>query len=303
MVPDDDSGMTESSWPSRELVESNVDQEFLAFLRPVGRPLLAFTSGHFPPGTVSIPHSHPCLVMHGCLSGPITIVTPEFRQTIEAGQLYLFPAGQLHHWESVTDRTAATIGLLVDAERPGDWPEDSGVVECCRQLLSLVDQPKLLTTAGDPELRSVFWRAADVLTDERPYRQIAVNSILWQLLALLLERLDDSTGDQVSNEAAKRIRRVLLNHVYDTPTLHQIAREAHLSLTRAKEVFSATYGCGIKEYLSQLKLYQAQRMLGDSNMSVQEISRRLGFSSPAYFSRLFRVRTGESPQQFRRRLR
>src|SRR5690606_24773019 len=132
MVPGDDLYMAESSWPSRELVESNVDQEFLAFLRPVGRPLLAFTSGHFPPRTVSIPHSHPCLVMHGCLSGPITIVTPEFRQTIEAGQLYLFPAGQLHHWESVTDRTAATIGLLVDAERPGDWPEDSGVVECCR---------------------------------------------------------------------------------------------------------------------------------------------------------------------------
>ena len=295
--------MNETSWPSRELVESNVDQEYLAFFRPVGRPLLAFTSGQFPPGSVSITHSHPCLALHGCLNGPIIVVTPQFRQLIQSGQFFLFPTNQAHHWESATNRTSATIGLLVDAERPGAWPEDFGVIDCCRQLLQLVDGPKFFSTADDLELRNAFWRAADMLTDERPYRRIAVNSALWQLLALLAERLDLSAADIVSTEVAKRIRRVLLNHVHGSPSLAQIAKEAGLSLTRAKDVFSKTYGCGIKEYFSQMKLYQAQRMLGDSSLTIQQISRRLGFSSPAYFSRLFRARTGDSPQQFRQRLR
>ena len=295
--------MSEPTWPSRALIESNVDQEFLAYFRPVSRPLLSFTSGHFPPGVVSKPHSHPCLVLHGCLSGPINLVTPLFRRRLEAGQMYLFPPNQMHYWQSATERPAATIGLLVDAKHPGKWPRDYGVTECCQRLLRSVHQPQFFSAADDAELRHVFWRTADVLTGEKPCTKLAINSILWQLLAILTDRLDESIENTASNEAAKKIRRLLLEHIYDAPSLKQIARESGLSLTRAKEVFSATYGCGIKEYLNQLKLYQSQRLLSDSSLTIQEIGRRLGFSSPAYFSRMFRRKMGESPLQFRRRLR
>jgi AraC-like DNA-binding protein len=296
-------GVLEGAWPSQALIESNVDREFLAFHRPVCRPLYAFTSGHFPPRAQSLPHSHPCIALHGCLIGPIELILPEGRMILDAGQFVFFPPGQIHSWRSISGATAATIGLLIDADRPGAWPEGSGVTECCEHLRRLVVRTRSFSPVEDVELRTAFWRAADLLIEEKPQSRIAIQSSLWLLLSLGVDRLDDSRVDAVSNEDARRLRRTLLNHVYGDASIAEIAKESRLSLSRAKDVFSSTYGCGIKEYLVQMKIYQAQRLLGDSKLSIQEISHRLGFTSPAYFSRLFRARTAESPQQFRQRLR
>lgn len=298
-----DTESLEATWPSRELADSkDADRDFLAFHRPVSRPLYAFTSGHFPSHAISLPHSHPCIALHGCIVGPIELITPELKIPLEAGQFFLLPPHQVHSWCSVGNHTAATLGLLIDTERPGQWPEGSGIPECCERLKVAVRKPRFFSPVDDLDLHHAFWRAADLLTEESPQSRIAIHSSLWMLLSYLAERLDQPTVDRTSNEEAKRIRRVLLHHVYGSASLNQIARESRLSLTRAKHVFSTTYGCGIKEYLVQMKIFRAQRLLGDSRLTIQQISQRLGFSSPAYFSRLFRARTSESPQRFRKRL-
>lgn len=48
---------------------------------------------------------------------------------------------------------------------------------------------------------------------------------------------------------------------------------------------------------------EAKRQLVFSDQTVSEISWRLGFSSPSYFSRFFVTRTGEKPTDFRLRIR
>jgi len=295
--------MKQNQWPSQELVDSNVDLDHLAYLRPVARPLMQFTCGHFSQGAVSAPHQHPCVVLHGCIHGPITFVAESFRRTLESGQFYLLPPNEVHHWEAESSDTVATIGVLVDTDNPGKWPANSGVIHCCRRLRDLVDEPKLFSTAANPELRSVFWQAADILTLERPCNPLTINSAVWLLLSLAADLLSPKVDDLGSTrEAAKVIRRILLTRVYDSPSVEQIAREANMSLTQAKKVFQETYGCGIKTYLNQLKLYQAKRLLGDERLSIEQVSLKLGFSSSAYFCRMFRARTGRTPSDFRKNL-
>ncbi|MEM1302627.1 MAG: AraC family transcriptional regulator [Pseudomonadota bacterium] len=46
--------------------------------------------------------------------------------------------------------------------------------------------------------------------------------------------------------------------------------------------------------------FEARRMLQDTDMTVSEISRRLGFRSAAYFTRAFQGKTGLTPTAFRR---
>ena len=295
--------MKEPIWPPQELIDSNVDTSYLVYLRQVGRPLLQFTSGHFPEGAISSPHKHPCIVLHGCLSGPIEFVTRSFRRTLESGQFFLLPPDEIHHWESAERATAATIGLLVDVRNPGTWPPNSGVVDLCHLLEQLIDEPKLFSTARNHNLRMIFWQAADILTLDRPCNPLTLNSVLWLLLSLAADELAPKPSEPGTNEeTANRIRRLLLTHLYDSPSVEQIAGEAHMSLTQAKKVFVATYGCGIKTYLNQLKLYQAKRLLGDSKLSVDQVSKKLGFSSSAYFCRMFRSRTGHTPSEFRKAL-
>ncbi len=296
--------MNKKTWPSDELVSSNVDTGYLAYVRFVARPLLQFTSGHFPPASVSAPHRHPCIVLHGCINGPIDLCTPTWRRTLEAGQFYLLPPNEQHHWESSGPDTAATIGLLIDAENPGIWPKGSGVPQCCRRLQELIKSPEFFSTAKENNLRAVFWQAVDILTLERPCNPLTINSVLWLLIGIAVDDLDASRAESDDGtESAQRIRRILLTRVYDSPSVEEIAKEVGMSLTRAKKVFAATYGCGIKAYLNQLKLYQSKRLLGDTRLTVQQIGIKLGFSSPAYFCRMFREKTGHTPSEFRNLLR
>lgn len=53
------------------------------------------------------------------------------------------------------------------------------------------------------------------------------------------------------------------------------------------------------DILTDRRHFEARRLLRDTNMQIAEIARQSGFSSPAYFTRAFRARSGQSPSEFR----
>lgn len=278
------------------------DRSYLAYLRPTPRPFLNFVSGHFPPATKTRPHAHPCIALHGCLQGPVTLCTSEEEFWLETGVFYLIAPGIDHSWRNDGQQTAATISLLLDTEHPGHWPRGTGVEACCRQLQDNVRRLRRFATAGDHELYHSFWSAADHLTAEQPREELSLASVLLELLGGIKSRL---CGEPVptgpGDDTAQLIRRLLLARVRDRLSVNQIAREVGASPTSAKEKFRAAFGCGIISYYNQLKIWQAKRLLNDPSLTIEEVSCQLGFSTPSYFSRAFLKQVGESPSAYRQR--
>lgn len=54
------------------------------------------------------------------------------------------------------------------------------------------------------------------------------------------------------------------------------------------------------EYLTMIRLTEAQRLLRMTSMSLAEVSLAVGFQQASSFSRLFRHRFGLSPGEYRR---
>ncbi len=294
--PDDQSSRSESTTSSPNLE----DRSYLAYLRPTPRPFLHFASGHFPAATLTQPHSHPCIALHGCLQGPLTLCTLQGDFPLETGVFYLIGAGYRHSWRNDGRHTAATLGLLLDTAHPGRWPAGAGVERCCRELQARVIGLHRFATSGDPELHHSFWFAADHLTAEQPRESLSLAGALLTLLGQVKDRLAGETeAAGADRDAAQQIRRLLLARVRDRLNLGQIAREAGMSPTRAKETFRTAFGCGIIAYFNQLKIWQAKRLLNDLSLSVEQVSQQLGFSSPSYFSRAFLRHAGESPTAYR----
>lgn len=289
------------SGQSAATAETFPDQSYLAFLRPVPRPFLRFTSGHFPTGTRTTPHSHPCLALHGCLQGPLTLVTPEAEHALDSGVFYLIPPGVRHHWVSTGRQTAATLGLLIDADQPGQWPQPSGVATGCRRLQQLAVGLRRFSVVGDRDLQHSFWLAADHLTAEQAREPLVTTGVLLTLLGQIIERLESAPAARPPREdIAQQIRRLLLLHVHEQLSIDEIARQISVSPTRAKQAFRQAFGCGIIAYFNQLKIWQAKRLLCDASLSIQQVSDHLGFASPAYFCRVFVQQAGETPSDFRR---
>ncbi len=276
------------------------DRSFVAYLRPTPRPFLYFASGHFPAATVTQPHSHPCIALHGCLHGPVTFCTPEGEFPMEAGVFYLVGPGCRHSWRNEGRHTAATLSMLLETSNPGRWPAGIGMERCCRELERHVRGFIRFTTAGDQELNHSFWAAADYLTAEQPQETVSLTGVLLTMLGQIKERLvGDSRPPCVEVSAAQKIRRLLLARLRDRLTIREIAREVAMSPSRAKQAFCDTFGCGIIAYFNQLKIWQAKRLLNDPSLTVEQVSHQLGFSSPSYFSRAFLNHTGVSPTAYR----
>lgn len=86
-------------------------------------------------------------------------------------------------------------------------------------------------------------------------------------------------------------------------TLKQLADLVHLSPSRFSVLFSQIVGTSPMNYLVQLRLEYAVKLLEEDDLSVLEIAETTGFRNLSNFNRLFLHHIGVSPSVLRRRLR
>jgi AraC family transcriptional regulator len=100
----------------------------------------------------------------------------------------------------------------------------------------------------------------------------------------------------------RRIRRAVeLMHAHldrDLP-LEEIAAAAYLSPFHFARLFKKATGTSPHAYLAALRAERAQTLLAETDLSVTEVSTRVGYSSPSHFTKAFRQTTGLTPRAFR----
>ena len=63
--------------------------------------------------------------------------------------------------------------------------------------------------------------------------------------------------------------------------------------------FKEETGQSVKHYITEQKLEAARLLLKNSSLDIAEISERLNFTNPSYFSAIFKKRTGCTPSEYR----
>ena len=82
-------------------------------------------------------------------------------------------------------------------------------------------------------------------------------------------------------------------------SVKDIAGHCQMSTSHLSAVFKADTGSTISQYILEQRLTRAKDYLRFSQLSSQEISSTLGFSSPSYFSKIFKEVFSLSPMDFR----
>jgi AraC-like DNA-binding protein len=83
---------------------------------------------------------------------------------------------------------------------------------------------------------------------------------------------------------------------------HGVADYADLLLMAAKTLTHRFKRLNLpqpNEVIKNRLILEAKRLLVHTSLSAKEIAYELGYEDPAYFSRLFQLKTGESPSVFR----
>lgn len=111
-----------------------------------------------------------------------------------------------------------------------------------------------------------------------------------------------SEDEAVQKEDAfvQKVRALILEHL-DDPELNvaKLSDMAALSRAQLHNKMKALTGLSSSRFLRQVRLREAQKLLAEGDLQMAEIAYRCGFSSPAYFSRMFVDEFGKTPTAFK----
>ncbi|MFE4241908.1 bifunctional transcriptional activator/DNA repair enzyme AdaA [Peribacillus butanolivorans] len=103
-----------------------------------------------------------------------------------------------------------------------------------------------------------------------------------------------------TDEWIEQITEWIDQHYSEPLTLNTLADISHGSPYHLQRLFKRVKGLSPTEYIQQLRLEKAIRMLESSEQPVTEIGLAVGFSSTPYFITLFKKNTGYTPSGYRK---
>lgn len=83
-------------------------------------------------------------------------------------------------------------------------------------------------------------------------------------------------------------------------SVKSISKEINVSKSVLYKNFHAHLGCTVSEYIHTKRIERAMELITDTDLSIEEISQRVGFSSASYFSKIFKKQIGMSPLKYKK---
>jgi AraC family transcriptional activator of pobA len=112
---------------------------------------------------------------------------------------------------------------------------------------------------------------------------------------------DEDGGTTENDRRLNRLTGLIHQHFRSHKSVSFYATALGISPTHLNRIVKQLTGSSTQTLINGKLIDEAQRELLFTQIPVQEIGFRLGFTDPAYFSRFFLARAGLSPRQWRRR--
>jgi AraC family transcriptional regulator len=219
--------------------------------------------------------------------------------TARSGVVTIIPAGSSARWDIpglvnvvqlyLPTGTLERVAGQADIPSPGDLLERTGHPDpvTSRLLLSAAD-----VIEGSAALDALFRQQ---LTDLLATRLLAAH-------AGSSPAIKPALGGLSPTALRRAIERLRSDSDADV-SLAALASEAGLSRFHFCRAFKESTGVSPHAWLRQHRLEQAMNMLRDTNASIVSVAAELGYASQTAFAAAFRKLTGETPSDWRRRMR
>ncbi len=263
-------------------------------------------------------------------SGTIAVFVDGQRHELEAGELVVIGPQCIHGYEGLgssrrvillqfsldlvtlpadarsdtAESTAPFAGFCIvrpriagTEERPGQRPEERPGTEETPPLV-----PSARLVACIRELEAEF-------SDRKPGYRAAVRARLLDCAVLLLRAssytpdlrrsVRDGAATRRRHDVLERVLRYIQDNAEQPISLETVAGIASMSRSHFSRFFHRETGRTFQQYLARTRVTRAEQLLYQTDLPVQEISYRSGFTSSSTFNRLFRRYTGRNPRSYR----
>jgi len=242
------------------------------------------------------------IVLH--LDGPVTVhrrvQKGESSRVIPPGGMFMMPGGM--DFSVRVDGTLQSLHLYlrraVLEEVAGDLVAgDPGHVEILPRFGD-----------SDPLIERLMLGVRDVLHDDDPSTALFTDYLARAIVARLIRRhssasLVPSPAAASQQKGGRQIGKAIdfmEAHLERSLDLATIAEAAGISPSHFARRFRAMVGKAPHQYLIQIRIDRAKRLLSESDKGIAEIAFACGFASQEHLTRLFKRTCGLTPAGFRK---
>ena len=113
----------------------------------------------------------------------------------------------------------------------------------------------------------------------------------------------EESQHSANNRQCAAAKRYIDLHFKEALTLDNLAEQVHMNKYYLSHAFKREYGVSPMNYMITRRIEESKYLLAETDLSTSHISQLLGFSSPSYFSQVFRRAENTSPMEYRQSIR
>lgn len=136
-----------------------------------------------------------------------------------------------------------------------------------------------------------------------PYLKLKMQELL---LFLSQENPRDREAAQYSSgqtELVKQIHSQLTGDLKHRYTIEELSRQYLMNTSSLKELFKAVYGLPVASYMKEYRVRRAMELLRDTDDSISDISRSVGYETQGKFTKAFKDVAKVLPSEYRKQCR
>lgn len=148
-----------------------------------------------------------------------------------------------------------------------------------------------------------FWQMIRAFIPGFTYRGVFfVSQMLGAMLAELSQLKTLNEPETKGSSYVDLAMHYIYQHLDQPIKVAEIATTLNISTSYLSRIFRQTVGMSVNAFVTSTKMKQASHYLQYTNVPIQQIAGRLGYTDSYYFSRVFKKTFRVSPRQYRQRL-
>lgn len=246
-------------------------------------------------------HMHPYYEVFYLINGDCTFFIDHNIYRLNKGDLVIVPAGELHK-STYPEKGFSERYVLCFRESSLDWLVDIVGRELVNESLKMgvISIPEKRRDYVEALLHKMLFESEgqDVLSPGF----IKAGLIEFVLFMIRCQRFEQNIVKEmdVDNQLMQEIATYIYENYEKKITLDDMSVKFHISRSYLSKKFKAVTGFGFKEYLVNVRIKNACRLLLETNKSITDIAFECGFNDSNYFGDAFRHVKGVSPNKYRR---
>lgn len=255
--------------------------------------------------TPAFEHSHIFFEIIYVLCGQCIHTVAQNTMEMRSGDLCLLPPS-LKHSLSVTDDDSIVLNILIRRDTIEDiffnvLKDKTLIASFFLGSLYRKNYASCLTfhTNGDSGLADILLEMYEEQTDHDEYANRILSCMLPIFFTKLIRKHKSHSEFSLAQDPTDDALFAYLVAHYDTVTLAKLADHLNYTVPYCSSYIKKETGHTFSQLLRQIRMKKAESLLTSANISIQEISVRLGYNNPESFMKVFKKEYGMTPGQYR----